>query len=282
MGLGPFDLTGPPFLLLYAALFLLSIIASVTIAQKMRAPGRAQEISDPDQLAWLTRGPQGFVDALITRLLVRADLILVDRMKFAPRPGAQGATAAEMAALAIKSTVSWQVLNANLQGYASMTERKLIQLGLVRDQNEVTDTRFWQTLPFVLLAGFGAIKVIIGDLRDKPVGILLGFIAITFAVALFRWLKVDRRTKAAIVAVNAARKRHERLQRAPTRDEIPLAVALFGTSVLAASAWGDYHRLRSTGGSGSSSASDSGGDSGSSGGGGSGCGGGGCGGCGGS
>jgi uncharacterized protein (TIGR04222 family) len=275
MSLGPFDLTGGPFLFLYGTLFLAALVTSTVFGRRMRAQGRAQEVSDPDLLAWLARGRTGFVDAVVTRLLVRGDLVLIGREKFGAKPGARGTTAAESAALAMATPSGWDVVHRSVGGYAEMIERKLIDAGLVVDRKSLDDTRFWQALPLVLLAGFGAIKVMIGEARDRPVGFLLLFIAMTLVVAAVRWFHVDRRTQAAHDALAAARTRHERLKRAPTAPEMSLGVALFGTGILMGSAYADFHRMRGADGGG-----DGGGaDGGSSGDGGGGCGGG-CGGCG--
>ena len=111
--------------------------------------------------------------------------------------------------------------------------------------------------------------------EDGPVALVTGAgggiggaVTAAFAAAGHRVFAVDRRTKGGLAVVKEAKRRAERLKRAPTQAETGMAVALFGTAVLAGSPLADLHRMRqSDGGS-------SGGDSGSSGG----CGGGGCGG----
>jgi len=72
-----------------------------------------------------------------------------------------------------------------------------------------------------------------------------------------------------MAALATARGGSERLRRAPVAAETGMAVALFGTVVLSASAWGEYHTLRASSGRSTSSDSSDGGG-----------GGGGCGGCG--
>ncbi len=63
------------------------------------------------------------------------------------------------------------------------------------------------------------------------------------------------------------KQRSERLNRAPTGEETGLAVALFGTAVLAGSGLDGFHRLRAqSSDSGSSGSSDSGGSGGGGGG----------------
>jgi uncharacterized protein (TIGR04222 family) len=143
------------------------------------------------------------------------------------------------------------------------------------DRGTVWQMRFWQTTPYLLLIVFGAIKVDVGLSRDKPVGFLTLLLILTAILALVRFLAVDRRTRGGIEVLADARARSDRLRRAPTPTETGMAVALFGTMVLAGSDMDGFHTMRSasSGGDGGSSSSDGGGG---------GCGGGGCGGCGGS
>jgi len=134
---------------------------------------------------------------------------------------------------------------------------------------EARRIRLWVVLPFLMLIAFGITKWIIGYLRDRPVGFLTVLLIITVVCAVI-FAKVDRRTRAGHNALADAKRNADRLSLAPTSPEIGLAVALFGTTVLAGSGWDAFHRLRT--------ASDSGGGVGGDGG--CGGGGGGCGGCG--
>jgi uncharacterized protein (TIGR04222 family) len=278
MGLGPFDLTGGPFLMLYIALLLAALVAGFVIPRRLRPPGRAQNVTDPDMLAVLTGGKLRFVEALVARLLSRGALVFSGTNGFAPKPGARGDTAAEQRVMALSAPIKWSTIQLQVADYAEPVARKLAGSGLYMNDEEAARTRWWQTLPYVLLIGFGTIKLMIGEARGKPVGFLIGLLILTAICAAIRWFTLDRRTQAGHDAVAEATSRNDRLKRAPTTGEVGTAVALFGTAVLAGSEWNDFHRMRSAGDGGSSSS-----DGGSSGdGGGSGCGGGGCGGCGGS
>ena len=127
-------------------------------------------------------------------------------------------------------------------------------------------------MPFWLLMAFGIPKLFVGVERERPIGYLSLLLLITLVLTAVRFARVDRRTGAAIDAVQAAWKNSQRLRIAPTPPEMGLAVALFGTGVLAGSYYESLHKLRQSSGDGGSSSSDSGSD---------GDGGGGCGGCGG-
>jgi uncharacterized protein (TIGR04222 family) len=276
MSLGPFDLTGGAFLNLYQVLLAAALVACFLIPRWLRPAGRHQRVTDVDELALLAGGKQRFADAVVTRLLASGALEMDGRDRFAVTPGATGATAAERRLLALRSPIGWRDLKGSLESSTDPLEQRLVQSGLVMDAGERARLRFWATLPFALLVAFGAIKMIIGSARDRPIGYLTALVAATVVVAVVRWITVDRRTGAGLKALEEARERAQRIRRAPTSGEMGEAVALFGTAVLAGSLWEDYHRLRSVGnGSSGSSGSDGGGSDG-----GGGCGGG-CGGCGG-
>jgi uncharacterized protein (TIGR04222 family) len=272
--LNPFDLTGGPFLLLYGLMLVAAIATGALIPRWMRPEGRRQEVTDPDILAILGGGRTRFVDAVVARLLTRGDLRMASAKTFAARTGARGGTAAETAILTLSAPIEWSTIAGHLRGYAEPVETKLATLGLWIDKAGIDRLRFWQTLPYMMLIGFGAIKLMVGEARHRPVGILTGLLIMTLILAAIRWFTVDRRTAAAVHAIEDAQLRHSRLKIAPTADEAALGVALFGTMVLSGSAFGDFHRLRTTTGD-----SGSGGGDGSGSDGGGGCGGG-CGGCG--
>lgn len=274
MTLNPFDLTGGPFLTLYCVLLIVATVAAILIPYRMRAAGRRQRVTDPDMLAVLGGGRLRFADALVTRLLARGDLSMPTRDSFTVKPGAKGATAAEISILSLSSPIRWSAIASRLPGYAEAVERRLTAAGLWISAAEAARIRFWQTLPFMMLIGFGAIKLLVGEARHRPVGFLTGLLVLTLIAAAVRWFTIDRRTQAAIDAVAEAKRDHRRLKIAPTGDEAALGVALFGTTVLAGSAYADFHRMRAASDGGT------GGDGGGSSDGGGGCGGGGCGGCG--
>lgn len=274
MSLGPFDMTGGPFLKLYIILFAATVVAGFVIPRWLRPEGRSGRVTDTGQLAYLAGGATRFADALVTRLLAVRALVIVGKKSFHVARRGVGDTPAERDVLAIPGEVRWPVIEQALKPYAQPARSKLVSAGLMMDEAVTLQMRFWQTSPYLLLLVFGSIKLLVGVERDKPVGYLTMLLILTAVFALIRWGAVDRRTRGGHEALVGARQEAERLRRAPTSGETGLAVALFGTSVLIGSAWGDFHSFRTA-------SSSDGGGSGSSDGGGGGCGGGGCGGCGG-
>lgn len=273
--MSPFDMTGGPFLQLYFILFILTVVAGIAIPRWLRSEGRSPRTVSVDELAFLAGGRARFADALVSRLLARRALSMVGRDKFQADARETGQDAAERSVLALSSPTRWSAIEHVLQRHADPVEERLVSADLLIDRAAAWQMRFWQTLPYLLLLGFGTIKWEVGISRDRPVGFLTLFLIATAIFALIRFIIVDRRTRGGVETLAKARRRSERLRRAPTPMETDMGVALFGTGVLAGSSWADFHVMRSS----------SSGDGGSSGAGDGGCGGGdggggGCGGCG--
>jgi uncharacterized protein (TIGR04222 family) len=278
MSLGPFDLTGGPFLCLYIVLLAATVVAGLVIPRRLRPQGRAGRVADVDQLAFLSGGARRFADALTARLLAGRALTLLSKDRFRIGAPELAVTPAERAVLALPSPSRLREIDAVLKDYAGPLRRHMTDAGLLISDRERANIRFWALLPYLTLLAFGATKWVVGDMRDRPVGFLSALLVVTAVLAIARWVTIDRRTQAGIDARDRAAERSDRLRTAPTTDEIGLAVALFGTAVLVGSGWGDFHALRRAGGGDGGGA---GGGCGADGGGGCGGGGGGCGGCGG-
>jgi uncharacterized protein (TIGR04222 family) len=275
MSLGPFDLAGGPFLILYLLLFAVTVAIGLAVPRRLRPEGRRQKVTDVDQLAYLAGGKRRFADALVSRLLAARALLMSGKEFGIGAPGA-ALSQAERSVIALPAPIRWRDIKDILIPYAEPLERRMVEAGLLTSRAEAANIRFWTMLPYAMLLMFGATKWVIGDLRERPVGFLTALLVFTAAFAIVRWVTLDRRTEAGRKALDIAMESSLRLRQAPTTPEVGLAVALFGTAVLAGSGWSDFHRLRSAGDSGGSC-----GGGGGDGGGGGGCGGG-CGGCGGS
>lgn len=274
--MNPFDLTGRPFLILYAVLFALAIGVALAIPRWSRAEGRDAAPRDPDELAVLAGGAMRLVDTVIARMLLRGQLTIEGKKKLNVAIPLTARDDIERSVAALTSPAALSAVQHAISRHAPAIERRLISAGLLVERSGMVQLRFIQTLPLILLFGFGMTKRVIGVMRDKPVGILTVFLVVTAIVALIRFAAIDRRTRGGVAALDRARRQGERLRQAPTESEMPEAVALWGTAILVGSSIGDYHQMRMTAGGDGSIAGDTGGD-----GGGGGCGGGGCGGCGG-
>lgn len=254
----PMDWPGAPFLMLYLALLIVAGLFSGLASALLRPEGREQEVADAGWLARLTGGRTRWLDATVAGRLVNGELSMIGRDRFAAATG---------------SHRGWKKLSRDLAAPAERTERELRKAGLLASEDEGRSLSRWAAGPFLALAAFGAAKLVIGLGRDRPVGFLLVLLIVTLIAALIRWNSVDQRTRAGLAAVRRARAAKDRLRRAPTRPEMELGVALYGTGVLAASEYAPFHQRRAGNGDGGSGGGDTSGDGG--------CGGGGCGGCGG-
>lgn len=273
-GLGPLDLHGPEFLMLYGELALIALAAAFLIPRYLRPDGQPGRRPDEDELALLAGGRERFAEAVAVRLLAAGAATVQSNGTLQIRDRNGGGTLAERRVVALGSPVRWRDVLLAVDGPAENAEHKLAQRGLLMDAATQWQMRLLQTAPLALLFLFGAAKWVVGAMRDRPVGILTALLVVTAVVTVLRFAALDRRTRAGIAALADARFEAARLRRATPSDEASLAVALFGTSVLIGLYLSDFHRMRTAGAGGDGSSG-----SGCSGGGG-GCGGGGCGGCG--
>lgn len=270
--MSPFDMRGTEFLLLYTGLLAIVIVAGFIVPLRLRPQGHFGAVSSEEQLAYLSGGKTRFAESIVARLLATRALVMHGQKQFSVNNPAGGGSAAERSVLALIAPITWGTIESALKPQVDAITHRLGQSHMLVSSAELASLRFWATFPYLALLGFGAIKWVVGDLRDKPVGFLTVALIVTLVLAAIRYFTVDRRTRAGIHAVQNARLQSQRLQTAPTALEMGLAVALFGTVVLAGSGFDDFHKLRAA--SSGSSDSGSGGDSD----GGGGCGGG-CGGC---
>ena len=105
MSLGPFDLTGGPFLTFYWSLLALVLIAGLVIPRWLRPEGRRQRVTDVDQLAFLAGGEPRFGEALVARLLARRSVVIMGNDLFAVAAAAAGETPAERWVLALHAPI---------------------------------------------------------------------------------------------------------------------------------------------------------------------------------
>jgi uncharacterized protein (TIGR04222 family) len=264
-GANPFDWYGGAFLALYALLFVAALIASFAIAAWLRPDGGGM-LNAPGEFAMLRSSPDRFAETQVLPLLQCGALAVEQGRLIKRRPPPQASEVQQ----SILALISWSRLRRVTDDEAAVVERQLIARGLLMDKGEAVRLGQFAALPLLLLIGFGYAKYEIGVMRERPVAFLIVFLVVTGIAVLLRWFVTDRRTRAGIAQWEGMRARSARLRQAAPREEMALAVALFGTAVLAGSPLAEFHDWRKTGDGGSSG--DSGGDGDG--------GGGGCGGCG--
>jgi uncharacterized protein (TIGR04222 family) len=278
MWLGPFDLNGSQFLMLYLILLGVAALVSFVIPMRTRPLGRDQVVTDPDYIAYLAGGATRVCESAVARLVAVGGMMHSADGQFflVSRDVAQSDVEAKI--LTTKMPAYWSDFLPQLEKPIRQVELKMIGAGLLMTEAQLQQARRWQTLPFAAVFAFGFVKLCIGVARDRPIAILVALLLVTAVVGVMRFRRIDPRTTAGLRALDAAKAQSLRLCIAPMAPEMGMAVAMFGMPVLMGSPFESLH-LRLNGAQ--SSGSDGGfwsGDSGGDGGDGGGCGG--CGGCG--
>lgn len=272
--MNPLDWDPLAFIGIYFTLLMIVGPVAWLLPRLLRPAGRTQQLRDPDSLAYLAGREARFADTVATRL-VASGAVEVDGKLFRSIANS-GARGAERAVLALRSPFVWSDIVAALRPESAALRRRLESAGLLLDTDERRRLRLLAIAPYAALLLFGAIRLLADIARDGPLFVLSVMLLLTLIPMAIRWRFVSDQTRASRAALKDARRENQRLRRAPTVRESDLAVALFGTSVLAGSALAAFYQLRnphnSSEGSNSSSScgSSCGGDSGCS----SGCGGG--------
>jgi uncharacterized protein (TIGR04222 family) len=273
-------MTGMEFLVFYAALMAAAVVGGIWLPHFVRGEGREQQVTDADQLAYLAGGPARFTEMVLARLLGSGILADASDNKLRILRPNGGESPAERALTAGGGTVGITAAFKTTKPYAELLDAELRERELLMERSSRWIMRLIATLPylFVLLVGFYRRSA--GEALGEPTGFLTMMMMVTGALAVWRFAKLDPRTRAGQAAVEAAKDQSARLKSAPTEPELGLGVALFGTAILAGTPYSQLHAMKkaaSTGVDGGYASDSGGGDSGCGGGG---CGGG-CGGCGG-
>ena len=244
MGLGPFDLTGGPFLLFYGVLVCLAWAASLPIAEALRAQGRPGRIGREDDLAALAGGPVRLAETALVKLLANGKVVQQGRQQFMAIDRNGGTTAVERAILLIANPASWSAIQRAVTAEFSEVEQRLVANGLMLDRDQRLRLQLAVTAPLAFALIFVATILIVGVDRDQPVGLLVVALIITTLLAVLRFVRTGRTTHEGEVLLSEERVRCERLRRAPQRNEMGQSVALFGTAVLAGSVLANFYEMR--------------------------------------
>ncbi|MBX7481028.1 TIGR04222 domain-containing membrane protein [Qipengyuania qiaonensis] len=268
--------SGSEFLVFYAALIAAAAVAGIWMPHFLRAEGRDQRVTDTSEIAVLAAGGGRFAEMVLARLLGSGVLTEGSKNKLRVARAGAGETAAERAISGQVGEFGITEAFKTLKPHAEHIERGLIDRELLIDRGDRWMLRLAGTLPYLAVLAVGWYRRAAGEALGEPTGLLTMLMVLTGILALWRFFKLDPRTRAGQNVLDAAREQSVRLKSAPTNSELGLGVALFGTAILAGTPYSQLHAMRqsATGDGGGGYSSDGGGDSG-------GDGGGGCGGCGG-
>jgi uncharacterized protein (TIGR04222 family) len=299
----PLDWSGRDFLALYLALMAGAVVSGLVLRTWLRrsAVGASRHLGalTPTHAALLAGGPQRAIDAAVAELHERGAIVWDADQQRLVRAAARTDLPAPLPAL-LRALVddhdpsrSTRAAIDALKPVAADLEKRGLWIGreAARRIGRIA------ALPALLVLGFGASKVVLGVMRDKPVSLLVALCVLTAIFAAAMYFGRPRRSRFGDAEVARLRTVHAAPRGAGAdAGNLAYAVALGGTALFAGTALADWHQARaassgtdsstfgntsnnasssdshSSGDSGSSSDSnDSGGDSGSSG----------CGGCGG-
>lgn len=274
LGLAQYD--ADHFLFLYAGLVVFGWLLAAVVPMILRPVGEPGTPRDAGQYAALASGKSRYAEAVMAGLLASGRLELKGKT-FHVRNREAATGGAESRLMSLGDSFGWRTFARAIDGSYRSDRDALVEAGLLTDASQALRVRLMAIIPMLLIVLLGVYRLRVGEAEGEPIGILAVLIVAGLAVIVWRLLSGMRRTREGERAMKDARQANVRLKRAPTREQMALGVAIFGTAVLAGTPFDPLHAMRHGGdGGGGGYAGDN-----SSSDGGSGCGGGGCGGCGG-
>lgn len=292
----PFELSGPEFLMLYVIVMIVAATGCVLMRRLMISSSVGGPLPesrlDPYEIAYLAGGANLATDTALAALVQRG-LLAVDtaQRKIIARAG--GPPSAHPFERAVYSSASPEgtAVDTIRRDSSHNTEPLAARLkahGLVLSDHQALQVGLLSAALMMIVTLFGAIKILVGFSRGRPVGFLFFLCLISGLVALAFYKRRPHRTQRGDRLLDHLKLENAALeytaQKKPSRlmgADLAMAVGLFGIGALSITD-GPLRELRTAlapppGASGGSSCSGSSCSSGSSCGGG--CGGG-CGGCG--
>lgn len=236
--------TGSDFLLFYAGLIGLACLAAWWIPAHLRSPGRGAVPDDLDSIAMLAGGRARLADALLADLFVRGGLVPEGKGRLAVADAGLAATPAGRTLLATGAPVTLAQARKALDPHARRITVRLQRAGLLLRREDCVRLRWLAITPFVAVLVFGLYRQRAGSAMGEPTGVLLTLLALLVVLAIARFVRCDTRTRAGLRVARQLRDRHGHLSHAPRAEEAGMAVALFGTGVLAGRSWEAFHALR--------------------------------------
>ncbi|NJP10149.1 MAG: TIGR04222 domain-containing membrane protein [Leptolyngbyaceae cyanobacterium RU_5_1] len=278
----PLNVTGPDFLIFYSVAAAIAIGLAFYLRARLRLPD-GDPVQRPVQLdayetAYLASGASRVVDTAITRL-VQEKHVTVDRWTrslILSGSAAQVSDPVEQAVVAaIASDGRIEKVRVRTVGVEAVTviRDRLRQLDLLLSRRQALKAQLYPALLIVALLGLGLAKIFVGVSRGKPVGYLVVLCFLTAIVGVLFAVIAAHRSRYGDRVLETIRSRtrlHHSRQYHELDPQLPLAFALFGTTILADGILIDLKQVFTPPSSGGGGGGDGGG----------GCGGG-CGGCGG-
>lgn len=228
--LGPLDLRGPDFLKLFFGAYAVVFVAALALRWNSRRATRytpSGYVPDPYETAYLSGGPDLAISAAIVSLAQRGrltesgsgfrvtDPASVDR---AGHPFEKAVLSAHRDGRAITA----RQIGARCKPAMAELRAGLIDHGLTPEPGREVSMRTMAVLLSLAIPAFGIVKVVVGLVREKPVGFLVLAIVVTGIVSLVAFARqVTRTTNGDRVLSELRRKLDRSSLQSGIRDPIP-------------------------------------------------------------
>ncbi len=252
------DLKGPEFLTFYI-ITLIGLIVILAIARMVVSRLGGKEDIDPKslsphELAFLAAGRSRVGESVVAEL-VHSGSLIPDVGKFGSKwvktaPGFHAIDESPQSA-ALTAAEGGATVQKVIQAATAKTDHiaeKLRELGLLAGGAAIAVATF-SAICFLSLIGLGIAKISVGLQNHKPIVFLALLLVATTACLIYFSIPI-RRTRAGSMVLRKAHTDNAALRTVTTvaanpvsSDDLGLAVAIFGTSVIASSAYGDLNRL---------------------------------------
>jgi len=295
-GLGPFDLRGPEFLILFFGLWIAALVTTLLVRGRWRDVAvRDERELLPEEVACLARGPAAAIRSTVAGMLEARELDGTQRgfwstsaRNYILRAVPDGTRLPGSIAAAIRAacggdgrSLAEVERNPEVVAEADAVRKGLQERGWLVDDDTLWWLRWLPASAFGLVLIAGVTKVIIGIERQKDVGFLVvGCIATLIALI---WSARPPRSSAAGDRLLATLRLQHANDKSDTPTDMVLMAGLFGAAALTSAHLASYKKTwqaEAASGGGCGTSGCGGGCGGGGGDGGGGCGGG-CGGCGG-
>jgi uncharacterized protein (TIGR04222 family) len=238
-------ISGPRFLLLYLALFAVTVLGVALARRRALAAGDGATVTtrlDPYEAAELNGGSALVATTAVSNLLRSGCLANSSRRRgqqarlvtgAAPGPGAhpvEWAVHQQVAASPNRRLKEVQAALERAPALAAVRER--LRLGQLAPTPEQQASCRAAGLWFVPLLALGVARVVAGSANGRPVGFLVALLVVTVVVAVVLVLRVPAATELGRRTLRGLRAANPRPAFGASPAELSMGTALFGAGVL--------------------------------------------------
>ncbi|MBA3907937.1 MAG: TIGR04222 domain-containing membrane protein, partial [Pseudonocardiales bacterium] len=193
--------SGPTFLLLYAVLAVLVLIASIRVRRSIAKSGRSEAVTgiarQPHDVAYLNGGAELAVVSALTALRLRGGIWSergkAQRVPHAD-PGSDGLERALYGAIDAPTHRSRIPANRAVAAALAVIEKRLVDAGLLlsdEQRRRIRNVGWWM----LAVVGLGLVRLLAGVANAKPVGLLVVALAVVTVIGGVLVMTAPRRTR---------------------------------------------------------------------------------------